>query len=139
MFGSIRNYFSSSSKPETTLIKSSSSDLDDGEQPSRSTSRSKLSSILEQSASAKEDIEVSHPTQRFREDTSYSSQQVDDLLDRNLGIMGDSLTRLKMMGTSLLDEIEDQNEMVDRISRKTEDVDFKIGSQTKEMNRILKK
>lgn len=141
VFGSIRNYFSSSSKPETTVLKTSNSATDlDSDQLPKSASKSRLTSILEQAStttsSAKDDI---HPTQRLRQEESYSGRQADNLLDRNLDLMGDSLSRLKMLGSNLLDEIEDQNEMVDRIGRKTEDVDFRVTNQTKEMNRILKK
>jgi len=136
VFGSIRNYFSSSSKPETTVMKTSSS-ASDLEEPSRSESRRQLSSILEQPIdSPKDDI---HPTQRFRSEAPSSSKQIDDILDQNLDMMGNSLSRLKVMGLNLQEEVEGQNEMIERISRKTEDVDYKVTSQTKDMNRILKK
>jgi hypothetical protein len=80
-----------------------------------------------------------HPTERLRSDTVPSSEQVNDILDKNLEDMGTYLSRLKGLGMDLNREIEDQNVMLDRIHRKTEDTDFKVQVQTKEMNRILKK
>ncbi|CAL8129739.1 unnamed protein product [Orchesella dallaii] len=134
VFGSIRNYFSSSSKPETTAIKTSAST---SELDNQSTPRSKLADILENSAEPPRD--TLHPTERLRSEVVHETKEVDDLLDRNLDMMGSSLSRLKMLGLGLQDEMEEQNELVDRISRKTEDVDFKMTQQTKDMNRILKK
>jgi len=66
-------------------------------------------------------------------------RSVDDMLDENLGIMGASLSRLKGLGLSLQTEIEDQNQLVERIIGKTENVDHRIQGQSQQMNKILKK
>lgn len=115
---------------------SSASDLNDP-QVGKSQSQSKLASILENQVDPpKDDI---HPTQRLRTEEAPSSQEVDDMLDRNLDMMGSSLSQLKMLGMNLQREVEEQNEMIERISDKTQDVDFTIQRQNKDMNRILKK
>ncbi|ODM98202.1 Synaptosomal-associated protein 29 [Orchesella cincta] len=138
-FGGIKNYFSNSNKPETTPIKSSastSSDVDaDKEQPLPR--RSKLAEVLENRMEPPRD--PVHPTERFRSNACLESKDVDELLDRNLDMMGDSLSRLKMLGLSLQDELGQQNELVDRITSKSENVDCKMSTQNKDMNRILKK
>jgi len=113
----------------------SDSDLDKKES---SAGKSQLAQILEskqeESSSSRE-----HPTERIRSDSTPTSHQVDAILDRNLDDMGEILGRLKGLGMELNREITDGDELIERIHRKAEDVDFKVKVQTKEMNRILKK
>ena len=40
---------------------------------------------------------------------------------------------------NLNDELTDHNDLIDRINVKTEDTQFKIGKQNKDMNKILGK
>lgn len=115
----------------------SSSSANDLEQKQNAAGRSQLSQILESSSErGRNDI---HPVDRLRSESVPSSQKVDDILDRNLELMGDSISKLKNLGLDLNTEIDNQNVMLDRLHTKTEDVDFRVQSQTKEMNRILKK
>jgi synaptosomal-associated protein 29 len=50
-----------------------------------------------------------------------------------------SLTRLKGLAEGLGEEIESQNEMLDRLTDKTDTADFTITRQNKDMNKLLKK
>lgn len=60
-------------------------------------------------------------------------------LDKNLDEMAGSLSRLKGLAVDLHQEIDDQNDLIDDITTKTENVDEKLGRQNKEINRLLGK
>lgn len=60
-------------------------------------------------------------------------------LDQNLDDMRGNLSRLKHLALDLNQEIDSQNDLIDDISNRVDDVDVKIGKQNKEMNRILRK
>lgn len=60
-------------------------------------------------------------------------------LDKNLDEMAGSLSRLKGLAIDLHSEIDDQNDLIDDITNKVENVDAKIGKQNKDMNRLLGK
>lgn len=65
----------------------------------------------------------------------FSSHQ----LDQNLDDMRGNLSRLKNLALDLNQEIDSQNDLIDDISNRVEDVDVKIGKQNKEMNRLMRK
>lgn len=92
----------------------------------------------------------SHPTTRLRNDQMLQLQQqhqqqihgnvnFNKQLDRNLEEMCDSLSRLKGLAIDLNGEIDSQNEIIDDIGNKVEDVDSKISKQNREMFKILGK
>ncbi|CAG5127273.1 unnamed protein product [Candidula unifasciata] len=60
-------------------------------------------------------------------------------IDSNLGMMYDGMSRLKGLALGLGDEIERQNEQLDRINVKVEKTDVLITNQNTQMRRILKK
>ncbi|XP_040166655.1 synaptosomal-associated protein 29-like [Anopheles arabiensis] len=60
-------------------------------------------------------------------------------LDQNLDEMRGNLSRLKNLALDLNQEIDSQNDLIDDISDRVEDVDVKIGKQNKDMNRLLRK
>lgn len=60
-------------------------------------------------------------------------------LDQNLDEMAGSLSRLKGLAIDLHTEIDDQNDLIDDITTKVENVDAKLGKQNKEINRLLGK
>lgn len=60
-------------------------------------------------------------------------------LDKNLDEMAGSLSRLKGLAVDLHQEIDDQNDLIDDIHTKVENVDAKVGKQNKEINRLLGK
>jgi len=53
--------------------------------------------------------------------------------------MCSNLSVLKMLATDLGGEIESQNELLDNMNYKIEDVDLKIHKQNKDMSKLLKK
>ena len=50
-----------------------------------------------------------------------------------------SLSHLKGLAEGLGEEIDSQNEMLDRLTDKTDKADFSIMRQNKDMNKLLKK
>jgi len=64
---------------------------------------------------------------------------VDEALDRNLDDMASGLARLKGLAQGLNSELSEHNQILDRVSDKTEVVGFKVEKQNKDMTKILKK
>lgn len=88
-----------------------------------------------------------HPVSRLRGDPSstYQTQQRQAVnpfqaqIDANLEDMCSNLSVLKMLATDLGGEIESQNELLDNMNYKIEDVDLKMNKQNKDMSKLLKK
>ena len=135
VFGSIKNYFAGGKNDLPPVVKRSN-DTDKAGVPK---SRSELSQILENQRELPSPEAGEHPTLRFRSESIPTSKEVDEILDRNLDEMGSALSRLKMLGVGLKDELDTQSDLIGRVSQKTEDAGFRIEKQNKEMNRILKK
>ncbi|PSN39778.1 hypothetical protein C0J52_15313 [Blattella germanica] len=74
-----------------------------------------------------------------RPSPSTGTQNVNQVLDRNLDDMCSSLSRLKGLAQDLGGEIDTQNDLLGRLNDKTDKADFNIMRQNKEMGRILKK
>jgi synaptosomal-associated protein 29 len=130
MFGGLKNYLSGKSDLEPAKMSPSSSNS---------------SSIASPQLSADERYS-SHPTTRLRIDAMQQQQQqaaanvnFNKQLDRNLDEMCDSLSRLKGLAIDLNGEIDTQNELIDDIGDKVENVDAKIHKQNREMFKILGK
>lgn len=131
MFGGLKNYLAGKSDYDAKM--------------STSSSNSEVSSLPSPTA---DERFSSHPTTRLRNDPVSSRQQQQQMsgngnfnsqLDQNLEDMCDSLSRLKGLAIDLNQEIDTQNDLIDDISYKVEDVDAKIGKQNKEMFKILGK
>jgi synaptosomal-associated protein 29 len=126
MFGGLKNYLAGKSEFD---------------KPSPSSSNSEISSLPSPTA---DERFANHPTTRLRNDPMQQQTQkvsggFNQQLDRNLEDMCDSLSRLKGLAIDLNQEIDTQNDLIDDISNKVEDVDAKIGKQNKEMFKILGK
>lgn len=125
MFGGLKNYLAGKSDYDTKM--------------STSSSNSEISSLPSPTT---DERYSSHPTTRLRSEP-HQQQQVsgnfNKQLDRNLDEMCDSLSRLKGLAIDLNQEIDTQNDLIDDISNRVEDVDSKIGKQNREMFKILGK
>ncbi|XP_076061015.1 synaptosomal-associated protein 29-like [Oratosquilla oratoria] len=67
------------------------------------------------------------------------SAKVNKQLDEDLDEMASGLSRLKGLAIGLGGEINDQNQMIGRITDKADRVDLKIGKQNTDIKKILKK
>jgi len=128
VFGSIRNYFSGHSN--TAAPPPPPSSLPD---PRLSTSAS---------ADPIQQRQAYHHHPALRDNTGLGQRQpgsVDEALDRNLDDMASGLARLKGLAQGLNSELSEHNEILDRVSDKTEMVGYKVDKQNKDMNKILRK
>jgi len=64
---------------------------------------------------------------------------VDEALDRNLDDMANGLSRLKGLAQGLNEELNEHNDLIDRVNYKTENVGHKVDKQNKDMGKILGK
>ncbi|EDV35482.1 uncharacterized protein Dana_GF12455 [Drosophila ananassae] len=87
-----------------------------------------------------------HPVSRLRGDptSTYQSQAhgrnpFQAQIDANLEEMCGNLSDLKLLALDLGSEIESQNELIDNMNYKIEDVDLKMNKQNKDMSKLLKK
>lgn len=75
----------------------------------------------------------------MRQPDTASGTNVNKIIDRNLEDMCTSLSHLKGLAEGLGEEIDTQNEMLDRLTDKTDKADFSIMRQNKDMSKLLKK
>jgi hypothetical protein len=68
-----------------------------------------------------------------------SGQNLQKVIDRNLEDMCSSLSHLKGLAEVLGEEIDTQNDVLDRLNDKTDKADFTILQQNKEITKLLKK
>ncbi|XP_075165284.1 synaptosomal-associated protein 29kDa [Haematobia irritans] len=141
VFGSIRNYFSGSREP-TNVPTERKLSIDN--KPSYTTEHGKT---IEVSPDSKSTVKYEqHPISRLRDDiVGQQSSNVarnnpfENQLESNLNDMCDNLSRLKNLASELGSEIEYQNEMLDNMNDKIEDVDIKISKQNKDIAKLLGK
>ena len=74
------------------------------------------------------------PYPLFSQANSARMEEVDDNLDLMIGGLG----RLKNLAVNLNEEIETQNDLLDRINDKVMDTDDTLWHQQKQIKRILK-
>lgn len=149
VFSGIKSYFSKNPDANKPPVSSCS----DSPEPS------KLQATIEKSREEANRASANHPAFRTRgidtsgfaespqeEHSSTStqefgnlSQQVDQQLNKNLDEMSSGLGRLKYLAIGLGGEIDEQNDMLDRISGKVERADESVERQNRQMARLLKK
>lgn len=140
VFGGLKNYISGSKDAQPT--------------PTQSISKATLGDKINSPTSSYSQIVQRHenvpddPTFNLKTDASSmhgqssvseSGSSFTRQLDKNLDEMAGSLSRLKGLAIDLHSEIGDHNDLIDDITTKVENVDAKIGKQSKEMNRLLGK
>ena len=139
IFSGFKNYFS---KPAASAATTGTGDV----KPTSSSSNSDnaLARTLEQQqGGGGGGSKTEHPALRIRgleNDFSHKPlSNVDEQLEQDLGEMSQSLARLKGLAKGLGTEIDDQNQLIDRIQSSTDKADWRIQRQNKDMERLLKK
>jgi len=87
-----------------------------------------------------------HPVSNLREDPSstyhpqrHAANAFQVQIDANLEEIGSNLSVLKMQAIELGGEIESQNELLDNLNHKIEDVDLQVHKQNQDLTKLLKK
>ena len=131
VFGSIRNYFSGHSASAPAAQQPPSGPVNRNIPASSSSPGPGLTSYNDfNNRVSQSQISAGH-------NQNYNA--VDEKLDRNLDDMATSLARLKGLAQGLNTELDDHNQIIERVHDKAEVVGFKVDKQNKEMGRILKK
>jgi len=137
VFGGIKNYIfaKSSGLPppaSTPKLQQSNSDLSIG---SRSFSQPPDNSRLDPLR------EENHPALRSRGlvEGNKGIPSVDDVLDRNLDEMAMGLSRLKGLALDLNTELEEHDDILNRLDDKASHTGMKVNKQNKDMSKILGK
>lgn len=151
VFGGLKNYLSGNrdQQPPSNATPRSPS----GSQISQSNDSSKLSNNMtnnRQTPKSTTEEYDNHPISRLRDDSSVQQQRMqlqqqrrnnpfEAQLEANLEEMCGNLSRLKGLATDLGQEIESQNELLDNMNYKIEDVDIKLSKQNKDIHKLLGK
>jgi len=87
-----------------------------------------------------------HPVSNLREDPSstyhpqrHAANAFQVQIGANLEEIDSNLSVLKMIATKLGGEIESQNELLDNLNPKIEDVDLQVHKQNQDLTKLLKK
>jgi synaptosomal-associated protein 29 len=148
MFGGLRNYFSGRGSSSTTNSQTSKLPASHSETkmaPSSGASGGFGSSRNPASASVAGDLDslrnTSHPGLRMRGlgEDQIRRDGTDEILDRNLDEMSMGLSRLKGLAMGLNKELDEHNDILDRLDHKASTTHFRVEKQNKDMNKILKK
>ncbi|KNC34564.1 hypothetical protein FF38_09371 [Lucilia cuprina] len=150
VFGGLKNYLSgnrdqapAASTPRSPSVSQISQQVDNNK-PTNS-----MSNIGQTPKSPTEKYD-NHPISRLRDDSSAQQQRqqqqqqrrnnpFEAQLEANLEEMCGNLSRLKGLATDLGTEIESQNELLDNMNYKIEDVDIKLSKQNKDIHKLLGK
>ena len=141
VFGGLRNYFGGKSAAATATTTTAAS-ANKGAPPSTSyETASEASDVgLDQSDSQRLDAmrRENHPGLRGAASAS-SGRNVDDVLDSQLEEMSLGLGRLKGLATNLNKELDEHNEIIDRLDHKTSSTQWRVEKQNKDIGKLLKK
>lgn len=141
VFGGLKNYLSGKdnmqpsrrmTSAQSTLATDSDAARDRDSMASKQSNKYEDNYNNGDSAIGGIDTNISHQRTRSNESKTFNQR-----LDQNLDEMAGSLSRLKGLAIDLNQEIETQNDLIDNIGNKVENVDVKIKRQNKDMNHLL--
>lgn len=139
VFGGLKNLI----RGKTGSLPPSSKDIP-ATQPTSSASDN-LFEVVDRNNAQKRMVENSsiHPGLRVKglydtDENTVLESKAQDVIDRNLDQMLSSIHRLKGLSYTLGDEIESQNDLIEKVIDKTEKADSSIKKQNKDMNKLLK-
>ncbi|XP_051888434.1 synaptosomal-associated protein 29 [Pristis pectinata] len=141
IFGGITNYFKSrNSEPQASP------------EPEKQT-RSKLQESLDKSKQQDENYQANHPNLRKLDTSGFGAtsssaaennnypknnylRACHEQMDNNLDLMSSGLGRLKGLAIGLQTEIDEQDEIIHRLTAKTERVESKIGATDRQIRKL---
>ena len=132
VFGSVKNYFSGRSSASAGAANSNAA-------AATPAGRTSTASAAPAGQSSYNDFNNRVSQSHNNLQGMRVSDAVDEQLDRNLDDMATSLARLKGLAQGLNTELDEHNDILERVTDKADVVGFKVDKQNKEMNKILKK
>ena len=132
VFGSVKNYFSGRSSASAGAANSNAA-------AATPVNRTAVASPAPAGQSSYNDFNNRVSQSHNNLQGMRVSDAVDEQLDRNLDDMATSLARLKGLAQGLNTELDEHNDILERVTDKADVVGFKVDKQNKEMNKILKK
>lgn len=136
IFGGLKNYIAGQKDLQPPTEAAPRPNIADKlNSPTSSYTRNAQSYSNIQGATAQADNVLHHSQSTIASTGSDFNKQ----LDKNLDEMAGSLSRLKGLAIDLHQEIDVQNDLIDDITVKAENVDAKLGKQNNEINRMLGK
>jgi len=147
VFGSIKNYFSghsSSSSQASGQLAAGSANSNPAPgllSTNRNTAQPSMGSSPGQNSynNFNNRVSQSHNNISGMQKQQGLTSAVDEQLDKNLDDMATSLARLKGLAQGLNTELDEHNDILERVNDKADMVGFKVDKQNKDMNKILKK
>ena len=134
VFGSVKNYFSGRSSASASAGAANSNAA-----AATPAGRTAAASVAPAGQSSYNDFNNRVSQSHNNLQGMRVSDAVDEQLDRNLDDMATSLARLKGLAQGLNTELDEHNDILERVTDKADVVGFKVDKQNKEMNKILKK
>lgn len=156
VFGGLKNYLSGNRDQQQQPPASGTASTPSGSQISQvldntksmnTTPMQSMNNIVQNPRSPTEKYD-NHPIARLRDDSSMQQQRMQQQqqrrnnpfeaqLEANLEEMCGNLSRLKGLATDLGSEIESQNDLLDNMNYKMDDVDIKLSKQNKDIHKLL--
>ncbi|KRZ31732.1 Soluble NSF attachment protein 29 [Trichinella pseudospiralis] len=142
LFGNIRNYFNKDKPlPKASEEEPVEKSVRNGTNLQSTVQRIKddSSGIFSDNAGAIGNNEykptLADSTRQMIEGTRWGSMNQE--IEGNLGLMENNLLRLKELGIALGEEVQQQNELIDRVARKADKTNMVVDDQNRQMRRIL--
>ena len=130
IFGGIRNYFANKGN---TAAAANAATAPVASSPYQQTNS-------QQQPQQPQPSSQSHPGMRVRGfDTMEAGGNADAVLDRNLEEMSMGLGRLKGLAENLNKELDEHNDIIDRLDDKTSSTNIRVERQNRDMSKLLKK
>lgn len=145
IFGGIRNYFSGRGAPPPAggTTSASAGNLPALSQAGGGSSKGVGLTTTDSDSRLDAMRQANHPGLRNRglaeDGARLTGSGVDEILDRNLDEMSMGLSRLKGLAQNLNTELEDHNDILDRLDHKTSSTQWRVEKQNKDMSKLLKK
>lgn len=152
VFGGLKNYLSGNrdQQPNTSSSTPRSASNSQINETNENGKTSNITNSAVQKPKSPTEMYDNHPISRLRDDSSIQQQHqnrqqqgrnnpFEAQLEANLEEMCGNLSRLKGLATDLGQEIESQNELLDNMNYKIEDVDIKLTKQNKDIHKLLGK
>lgn len=130
IWGTMTNWFKKPLKPSTNDTKTDNTDAIDSMKESNQNNATRVGGL--------DNFPKSSPAMHHQPQMYQQSNNVNDVVDRNLDNMLAGLTMLKGQAVALGEEVDYQNQLLDTISQKVDKTDDRITNQDSKIRKMLK-